>query len=128
ETSAERVVMKLEPEAQAGAPQQLLAVPVPLPGGLAAQLLVGEREGGSEVGGRRSEVAITYGSPSLGALDFRLAVEGGTITAHVKAKEGAPYELAAGQAEELRDALNRATGKAVQLSVSPRHDPFDAYA
>jgi hypothetical protein len=127
ETSAERVVMKLEPSDAAPVQQQPVAVPVPLPGGLQAHLLVDEREG-SQVAGRRSQVAVTYGSPSLGDLDFHLAVEGGTITAHVRAREGAPYELAAAQAEKLRDALNRATGKAVQLAVSPRHDPFDTYA
>jgi hypothetical protein len=128
ETSADRVVMKLEPEAQQ-AQQTPLAVPVPLPGGLQAHIQVREREGeGYNAGDRRSAVAITYRSPSLGALDFQLALEGGSLTAHVQAAQGAPHALAAQQAEELRDALNRATGKAVQLTVSARHDPFDTYA
>ncbi|HEY1597287.1 MAG TPA: hypothetical protein VGF74_17950 [Thermoleophilaceae bacterium] len=127
ETSADRVVMKLEPEtAQAQQPQ--LPVPVPLPGGLQAHLHVDEREAEGRRGGEQAAVAISYRSPQLGAIDFRLALQGGNLTAHVKAAHGVPHELAAGQAEELRDALNRATGKAIQLTVSPRHDPFDAYA
>jgi Flagellar hook-length control protein FliK len=122
ETSSERIVMRMETDV----PQPPM---VPLPGGQAAQLEVNEREGeGSEVAGRSSQVAITYRSPALGALDFRLTLEGGAVTAQVRAKEGAPYALAHAQAEELRDALNRATGKPVQLSVRPRRDPLDVYA
>ena len=103
-------------------------VPVPLPGGLQAHLFVDEREGEGRRSGEQAAVAISYRSPQLGALDFRLALEGGSLTAHVQAAQGVPHELAVSQAEELRDALNRATGKAVRLSVSARHDPFDAYA
>jgi Flagellar hook-length control protein FliK len=124
ETSSERIVMRMESEVQ-----QPPVVPVPLPGGQQATLYVNEREGeGSRGTGGGGQVAITYRSPALGDLDFRLALEGGSVTAHVRAKEGAPFELAQAQAEELRDALNRATGKPVQLSVRPRRDPLDVYA
>jgi hypothetical protein len=88
-----------------------------------------EREGeGSQGAGGRSQVAVTYRSPQLGALDFRLTLEGGGLTAHVQAAQGASFELAQQQAEELRESLARATGKPVQLTVSPRHDPLDVYA
>jgi hypothetical protein len=127
EASSDRIVMRLESEAQQ-VQQQPAAVPIPLPGGQQAYVYVSEEEAGSQVAGRRSQVAITYRSPSLGALDFRLAVEGGAVSAQVRAREGAPFELAQAQAEELRESLNRATGKPVQLTVTPRHDPFDAYA
>jgi hypothetical protein len=127
EAGPERVVMRLVEESQQA--QQPTVVPVPLPGGLKSQILVDEREGeGSQVAGGTSQVAITYRSPQLGALDFRLALEGGGLTAHVKAAQGARHELAREQAEELRDALGRATRKPVQLTVSPRHDPLDVYA
>jgi hypothetical protein len=127
EASAERIVMRMESESQQV--QQPTAVPVPLPGGQQASVYVDEREGeGSQVAGGRSQVAITYRSPQLGALDFRLSLEGGALTAHVKAGRGVPHELAQARAEELRDALNRATGKPVQVTVSPRHDPLDVYA
>ena len=46
----------------------------------------------------------------------------------MRAAQGAPHELARAGADELRDALTRATGRSVQVAVTPRHDPFDAYA
>jgi hypothetical protein len=127
EATPERVVLQLVQDAQS-AQQQPLVVPVPLPGGQQAQIQVDEREGEGRHGGEQAAVAITYRSPALGALDFRLALEGGTITAQVKAARGAPHELARAQTEELRDSLGRATGKAVQLTILPRHDPLDVYA
>jgi hypothetical protein len=126
ETSADRVVMRLMDEGPA--PPQPTAVPVPLPGGRQAHLLVDEREADGRRAGERAAVTISYRSPRLGAIDFRLGLEGGALTAHVKATAGAPHELALEQAEALREALARATGKPVQLSVSPRHDPLDVYA
>ncbi len=127
EASPERILMRLESDAaQQG--QQPAVVPVPLPGGQLAHIHVDEREGEGRRPGEQAAVAVTYRSPQLGALDFRLALEGGSLTAHVRAAEGVSFELAQQQGEELRESLNRATGKPVQLTVSPRHDPFDAYA
>jgi hypothetical protein len=124
DATSERIVMRMESEVQ-----QPPVVPVPLPGGQQATLYVDEREGeGSQGAAGRSQVAITYRSTRLGALDFQLALEGGALTAQVRAREGAPFEEAQTQAGELRDALNRATGKPVQLTVVPRHDPLDVYA
>jgi hypothetical protein len=121
EATPDRIVMRMETE--------LPPVPMmPLPGGQAAQLEVNEREGEGRRSGEQAAVAITYRSPALGAIDFRLALEGGALTAQVRAREGAPFELAQAQAAELREALNQATGKPVQLTVSPRHDPLDIYA
>jgi hypothetical protein len=127
ETSADRIVMRMESEAQQ-VQQQPTAVPVPLPGGLQAYIHVSEREAEGPREGEQAAVSISYGSPQLGALDFRLALEGGALTARVQAREGAAFELARTQADELRESLGRASGKPVQLSLSPRHDPFDAYA
>ena len=122
EATSDRIVMRMETESQ---PPPM----VPLPAGQTAQIEVGEREGeGRQGAAGTAQVAITYRSPALGAIDFRLALEGGAVTAHVMAREGAPFELARAQAEELRDGLHRATGKPVQLTVSPRRDPLDVYA
>lgn len=125
EATPDRIVMRMESDQQA---QQLPVVPLPLPGGQQAQLEVNEREGEGRRSGEQAAVAITYHSPALGALDFRLALESGAVTAHVRAREGAPFELAQAQAAALRETLNQATRKAVQLTVSPRHDPLDVYA
>jgi len=128
EASSDRIVMRMESDAQQ-VQQQPTVVPVPLPGGQLAHVYVNEREGeGGQTAGGGGQVAITYQSPQLGALDFRLALDGGALTAQVMAKEGAPYELARTQATELQEALHTATGRPVQLSVTARHDPFDAYA
>jgi hypothetical protein len=122
EATPDRIVMRMETDVP--------PVPVvPLPGGQAAQIEVNEREGeGGQVAGGRSQVAVTYRSPSLGALDFRLVLEGGAVTAQVRAREGAPFELAQAQASQLREALHQALSKPVQVTVSPRRDPLDVYA
>jgi hypothetical protein len=127
ETSPERVVMRLLDESQP-AQQQPTVVPVPLPDGRLAELYVDEREGEGRCAGEQAAVAITYRSQSLGPIDFRLALEGGVLTAVVRAAQGAPHELARESADALRDALVRAVGRPVQLTVSPRHDPLDVYA
>ena len=127
EASPDRIVMRLESEAQA-AQQQPVLVPIPLPTGQLAHVHVDEREAEGRRAGEEAAVAITYRSPQLGALDFRLALAGGTLSAQVRAARGMPYELAEQQAAELREALSQATGKAVQLTVIPRHDPLDVYA
>ena len=127
EATSERVVMKLVEESAAQQPDPTV-VPVPLPDGRLAQLVVDEREAEGRRERAAAAVAITYRSPALGAVDFRLAIEGGALTVGVMAREGAPHDLARTHLEELREALARTTGRAVQVAVSPRHDPFDAYA
>src|SRR3954453_18019168 len=68
ETGEDRIVMRMETESQQV--QQPTVVPVPLPGGQLAHIHVSEREGeGSQGAGGRGQVAITYQSPQLGALD-----------------------------------------------------------
>src|SRR3954452_20836500 len=127
EATSERVVMKLVDEGAQQASQPTV-VPVPLPDGRLAQLVVDEREGEGRREASQAMVAITYRSPALGAVDFRLAIEGRMLTVGVKAAAGTPHDLAVQSAQELKDALERATGRSVQVAVSPRRDPFDAYA
>jgi hypothetical protein len=126
EAGPERVVMCLVGDAQHV--QQPTVVPVPLPGGQQAEIRADEREAQGRRSGGQAALAITYRSPRLGAIDFRFALEGSALIAHVKAAQGPAHELAAGRADELRKALSQATGRAVQLTVSPRHDPLDVYA
>ena len=129
EASSERVVMKLVDEsATALHPGDPTVVPVPLPDGRLAQLVVDEREAEGRRSGEQAAVAITYRSPALGAVDFRLAIEGGALTVAVRAGQGAPHDLARAGADELREALARATGRSVQVAVTPRRDPLDVYA
>jgi hypothetical protein len=129
DATEERVVLKLVGEDAARQPQQQPAVAsVPLPNGSSARLHVDE--GGGEGGGRRTEhsVAVTYNSPSLGSMRFRLSLDPGAIAVTVRAAPGAPFALAEQAAGELRDALAHVTGRAAQVTVLPREDPVDLYA
>jgi hypothetical protein len=50
------------------------------------------------------------------------------VSARVDAPPGAALELAEQAAGRLRDALAETTGRAAQVTILPRRDPFDAYA
>jgi hypothetical protein len=126
EATSDRVVMKLVEESARQPDPTVVAVP--LPDGKLAQLVVDEREGEGRRERGAATVAITYRSPALGAVDFRLAIEAGSLVVGVRAGQGVPHDLARAGIDELREALARATGRTVQVAVSPRHDPFDAYA
>lgn len=125
EVGPERVVMRLtEPPA----PPAPAAAHLPLPGGGTAAVRVDERagEGGAEADAET--VAVTYDSPRLGALEFRLVLAGGALTASVRAAAGPPHALAEERANALRDALATATGRPATVIVSERRDPLDVYA
>lgn len=130
ETSSERIVLRI---ADAQQPPQAPppAVGVPLPDGTRAQITVTERDAGGSQGGRepeQHEVRLTYASARLGALDLHLALAGEALRVNVRARAGAPFELAERHAAELQQAIASATGKPAQVVVSPRHDPLDVYA
>jgi hypothetical protein len=50
------------------------------------------------------------------------------VRAVVGALPGEPHELALAGAEELRLALERATGREAAVTVTPRREPLDVYA
>ena len=129
ETSPERVVLRIA-DAQQAPQAPPAAVTVPLPDGTRAQITVDERSGGSsgEGDGERQEVRLTYASARLGALELHLALAGDAVRVGVRARMGVPFELAERHAAELQAAIAAATGRPAQVVVSPRHDPFDAYA
>ena len=125
ETGPERVVMRLtEPPSPPAHP----AVQLPLPDGRAAGLRVEERAGGQSAEEEADAVAVTYDSPRLGAIEFRLALSGDALSAAVRAGAGAPYAMAEERLEALREALAAATGRAASVSLTARRDPFDVYA
>lgn len=130
ETTPERVVLRIADAQQA--PQQPPAViGLPLPDGSQARVAVAGRDAGGSPGGRDREqhdVRLTYASARLGTLDLHLALAGDALRVEVRARAGAPYELAERNAAELEQALAAATGRPAQVRVSPRHDPLDVYA
>jgi hypothetical protein len=132
ETSSERIVLRLA-DAQQAPQTPPPAVAVPLPDGMQARIAVtgrdesDERSGGD---GEQHDVRLTYASARLGALDLHLALTAGgeLLRVNVRARVGAPFELAERHAAELQQAIAAATGKPAQVIVSPRHDPLDVYA
>ncbi|MFL5883952.1 MAG: hypothetical protein ACJ77M_02680 [Thermoleophilaceae bacterium] len=129
DATGDRVTLKLVEQQQAQQAQQPSAVSVPLPNGSNARVHVDE-DASEEGGGRGAEhsVAVTYNSPSLGSMQFRLSVDGRAVAVTVRTAPGAPFDMAQERATELREALARATGRAAQVTVLPREEPVDLYA
>lgn len=130
ETSSERIVLRIA-DAQPAAPAPAPTVGVPLPDGANARITVAERDADAARGGEaeQHEVRLTFASARLGDLELHVALAGGeALRVNVRARAGAPFELAERHAAELQAAVARATGKPAQVLVSARHDPFDIYA
>jgi hypothetical protein len=143
EASTERLHLRALPEPGGGGPQAQAAqqaepaaappqVPanayqLALPGGVLARFHVEERE---EADGRRGgpaaarTVVVRYDSPTLGRLDVRLDAHSAAV--HVSG--GDPALTVADAAGALQDALMRATGAPVLVTVHPRDEMFDARA
>jgi hypothetical protein len=135
ETSSERVVLRIAdpaPTAAAAAQPPPATVGIPLPGAMTARVAVDERDGeraGGGGSGEHHELRLTYASATLGRLELHLALAGDeALRVNVRARAGAPFELAERHATELADAIGAATGKPALVTVSPRHDPLDVYA
>ena len=119
EATPEKVVLKLVREDQP-AP---VPVWVPLPGGARVHVDRDRRRRDAD-----QFIALTYNSPSLGSLRFRLSLDQRAVAVTVRAAPGAPLEAAEQAAHELREALTRVTGRTAQVTVLPREDPVDLYA
>jgi hypothetical protein len=128
DATGDKITLKIAEE-QAQQPQQTHAfASVPLPNGGSARLAVQE-DGGTEDGGRGGKaVSLTYNSPALGSLRFRLLLDPGAVSATVYAARGVPLDMTEAAADELRDALAEVTGRPAQVRVAPRDDPVDLYA
>ncbi|MBX5469987.1 MAG: hypothetical protein IRZ21_08835 [Thermoleophilaceae bacterium] len=150
EVSAERVVLKVlekpeaerrparpegsqparsdEPQAAGRPPDAAPAAALPLPGGARALIQVGEREGGGSGARGAAAVRVSFSSQALGRVDFRLALEGGAVSARVEMTDGPPAELGRTALEELRASLERSLGRPAHVRLHERRDPFDVYA
>jgi hypothetical protein len=130
--SAEQVVMQLHEgkEAAQVAAQGPQTVPVPMPGGVPARILVDDQAsgGGAGQGGEAHAVAVTYESPALGPINFRIGMDASNVVADVRVAAGAPLELASAAADVLRAALAGATERAAHVTVTPRPGSFDVSA
>jgi hypothetical protein len=89
-----------------------------LPGGILARIHVEEREQAATRGGPEpaTSVVVRYDSPTLGRLDVRIDAQSAAV--HVSG--GDPAQTVAQHAGTLQDALVRATGGPVLVTVHPR--------
>ncbi|MEY2516107.1 MAG: hypothetical protein QOJ89_3465, partial [bacterium] len=109
DVSADRVVLRIVEQPAALPLPAAAPVAVPLPGGRSATIAVDERAPeGSRDDDASAEVRLAYASPSLGALQLHLALDAGGVRVGVRARAGAPFELAQAAAEELRAAVAEA--------------------
>ena len=123
---AERVVLKIADQPPAVVPG---VVSLPLPDGSSARVTVDEREpaeGGGDA--EQQSVGLTYESPALGAIQFRLRLDPAGVRTDVAVRMGRAFELADGAAGDLRVAIESGTGRPAAVSVSARHDPLNLYA
>jgi hypothetical protein len=129
DTRGDRVAMKLVQE-QPTAPPHSSVVGLPLPDGTQARVSVEERDGSGSDGEDPEHASITigYSSPALGQIGFVLSLAPGSVTVRAELAAGAPFELASDAAEGLRARLAEATGRVVEVSVTPRTEPLDLYA
>src|SRR4051794_19597064 len=134
DVTAEQVVMQMhegkEAAQSAPRPDAQPLVPVPFPGGPPSQIVVDDQASGADGAGEGdvSAVALTYESPALGAMNFRIGMDGSRVAVEVRTAAGAPHELAAAAAETLRSALASATDRAASVTVAPRPGSFNVSA
>jgi hypothetical protein len=130
DTRGERVTMKLVQEQPTAAPQTP-TIGLPLPDGTRARITMDEQdehgEGGRDDPGHAS-ISIGYESPALGAVGMVLSLVPGGVRVQAELAAGQPFELASAAAEELRERLAAATGRAAEVTVTPRRQPLDLYA
>jgi hypothetical protein len=129
DTRGDRVAMKLIQEQPAAAPQTPV-VGLPMPDGTQARLTVEEDEAGEggEDDPEHASISISYSAPALGIVGLSLSLAPGSVAVRAELAAGAPFELASDAADELRDRLTEATGRAAQVNVVPRREPLDLYA
>jgi hypothetical protein len=116
--------------AQTQARQDQPTVPLAFPGQPPSQIIVDDQASGGDgsAEGEASAVALTYDSPALGAINFRLGMDGARVVCEVRVAAGVPLELASAAASVLQERLASATDRAASVTVAPRPGSFDVSA
>ncbi len=130
--TAEQVVMQMHEgrEAAQAAQQGQQTVPLAFPGQPPSTIVVDDQaSGGNGDGdGEVAAIALTYESPALGAINFRIGMDAAAVMAEVRVAAGAPLEVATAAADALRTALAQATERVATVNVAPRPGSFDVSA
>jgi hypothetical protein len=122
EITPEQVTLRLDSEAAALVAQP--PPPAPQPPRIAVEEPPRRGAGGEE----SATVALSFDSAVLGRLDLRIDLARGSVTAGITATSGPALELATAAAAQLESALADKIGRAAHVRVTPRREPFDAYA
>ena len=131
DVSAEQVVMQMHEGREAAQAQQgQPTVPLAFPGQPPSHVIVDDQaSGGSGAGeGDVAAIALTYDSPALGAVNFRIGMDPSNVVVEVRMSAGAPFEAGSAAAGILRSALAEATERNAQVNVAVRPGSFDVSA
>src|SRR3954462_10387185 len=141
EASAEKLVLQvvehIDAQASAATSQAAPApptptIPVALPGGAMAQLLLVQPDGDNESSGAasraRSTVTLRYESAGLGRVDLALTMEGGAVRAVAHAPAGEVAERLRAASGDLRSALSAALGLPAAVDVIAHAEVLDVSA
>jgi hypothetical protein len=140
EASGDRLVLRVA-ELASGATQQAQAqgqavapqgLPLALPGGATARLLVDPEGDDPGPGARRAagarRVTLRYDSPRLGRVDVSITLGADAVAATVHAAAGDPVRSARDAAAGLREALGGAVGRSASVAVRARGETVDLRA
>ena len=132
DVSAEQVIMQLHEgrEAAQAAQQGQPNVPLAFPGQPPSNIIVDDQASGGDGAGEGdiAAVALTYDSPALGAMNFRIGMDAKNVVVEVRVGAGAPLDIATAAAGVLRASLAEATERVAQVHVAPRPGSFDVSA
>jgi hypothetical protein len=129
--TAEQVVMQMHEGKEAAAQSQgQQAVPLAFPGQAPSRIVVDDQASGGEgaAEGDVAAVALTYDSPALGAMNFRIGMDSSRVVVEVRTVAGAPTEVASAAATALQERLASVLDRAASVTVAPRPGSFDVSA
>jgi hypothetical protein len=129
DVSSEQVIMQMHEGREAAQAAAQPHVPIAFPGQQPSHLIVDDQAGADGAGeGDVSAVALTYESPALGAMNFRIGMDAWNVVVEVRVGAGAPLEVTRAAADVLRASLAQATERVASVSVAPRPGSFDVSA
>jgi len=127
--SAEQVVMQLH-EGKEMAETQQQAPMIAFPGQPPSQIVVDDQASSKDGAGEGDvdAIALTYESPVLGSISFRIGMNSSAVAAEVRVRPGAPLEAARAASSVLQQALTERTERIASVSVVPQPGSFNVSA
>lgn len=128
EMSPTRVVLAIQGDAPTPIPPAPVEPPrVPMPTGGSVQ--VTERDARRRAGQDGTHtISLRYDAPNLGSLEMTFSLSATGLRLALTVPRGGSHRLTEAAAPELSDALAAASGRPVQITITPRHEPLEVYA